>query len=153
MDEHIASILGKAEHPVLRRVIALWDEKRGDRLMPSRADFDPAEMKFALGDLSLYDVEVGPPRRFWCRLDGTRQVELFGVDCTGRYLDECFPADYYAMAYLSFSSAVDGRKPFYYQRNIPYYDRNIRYEFVMMPLSSDGQTVDKLLVPLTPHWD
>lgn len=152
MDEHIASILAAAEHPILRRVIALWDGKRAGRPLPSRGDFDPSEMKFALGDLSLYDVEDAP-RRFWCRLDGTRQVELFGVDCTGRYLDECFPPDYYALAHASFSSAVDSRQPGYYQRKVPYAGRIIRYEAAMLPLSSDGRRIDKLMVALTPHWD
>lgn len=152
MDEHVAGILAAAEHPVLKRVMALWDEKRAGRAWPSRSDFDPIEMKYALGDISLYDVEDNP-RRYWCRLDGTRQVELFGVDCTQRYLDDCFPADYYALAVESYGRTTEEGRPQYYQRNVPYAGRLIRYEFVVLPQSSDGTKVDQLMVVLTPHWD
>lgn len=152
MEEHIAKILKTAEHPVLRRMIELWNEKRAGRSLPARADFDPVEMKFALGDINIYDVEE-EPRRFLCRLDGTRQVELFGIDCTGRYLDECLSAEYYPLNHQSYSMAIDERRPFYNRRSIVYADRNIRYEFVILPLSSTGVRVDKLMVALTPHWD
>lgn len=152
MDQYITSILSTAEHPVLKRVIRLWEDKRAGRPVPLRADFDPIEMTFALGDLSLFDVE-DDPRRYWCRLDGTRQVELFGVDCTRRYLDECFPADYYAIAHASFTTTVRDGRPSYYQREIPYAGRVIRYEVAMLPLSRAGDKVDMLMVALTPHWD
>jgi hypothetical protein len=152
MNEHIASILAAVEHPTLKRILLLWEEKRGNRRWPSRADFDPIEMKYALGDLSLYDVEENP-RRFWCRLDGTRQVELFGVDCTRRYLDEVFTPDYYALAERSFGRTVDEGRPLYFQREVPYAGRIIRYEVLMLPQSSGGEKVDQLMIALTPHWD
>jgi hypothetical protein len=31
--------------------------------------------------------------RSYFRLDGTKQVELFGIDCTCRYLREAMPPD------------------------------------------------------------
>jgi hypothetical protein len=152
MDEHIARILREAEHPVLNRMLLLWDEKRAGRLLPKRSDFDPVEMKFALGDINLYDVHENP-RRFWCRLDGTRQVELFGVDCTRRYLDECLAPDYYQLNHRSFCAVVDARKPGYSQRSVLYAGRPIRYEVVILPMSEAGEQVDKLMVALTPHWE
>lgn len=152
MDQHVADILSAAEHLILKRIIALWDEKRAGRRWPSRADFDPIEMKYALGDISLYDV-LEAPRRYWCRLDGTRQVELFGVECTRRYLDECVPPDYYAVASESYGRTVTEGRPQYYQRKISYAERIIRYEVVMLPQSSNGAKVDQLMVVLTTHWD
>jgi hypothetical protein len=152
MDADIAKLALAVEHPNLKRILALWDEKRAGRRWPSRADFDPVEMKYALGDLTLYDVEDNP-RRYWCRLDGTRQVELFGVDCTGRYLDESLPADYYAVVAQSLAQTVDEGRPLYLQREIPYAGRYIRYETIVLPQSSDGQRVDQLMIALMPHWD
>lgn len=152
MEKHIANILDQAEHPVLRRMVSLWNEKRAGRPLPGRADFDPIDMKFALGDINLYDVEENP-RRFLCRVDGTRQVELFGIDCTGRYLDECLSADYYPLNYQSFSTVIDEQRPLYNRRSVVYADRNIGYEVVILPLSTTGARVDKLMVALTPHWD
>lgn len=151
MDGYVETLIAGIEHDTLRRMVALWNRKRAGRAAPLRSDFDPSEMVFALGDLSLFDVE-NDPRRFWCRLDGTRQVELFGVDCTGKYLDACFPPDYYAVAHKSFSEAVDSGRPGYYQRQIPYAGRVIRYEAAMLPLSRDGRAIDMLMIALTPHW-
>lgn len=151
MDANVEAVLNAAEHPVLRGMIQLWDERRAGRPLPSRADFDPVDMKFALGDISLYDVEENP-RRFWCRLDGTRQVELFGVDCTGRYLDEVFPPEHYALINASYGATIDQRRPHRHERTVPYAGRIIRYEMVCLPLSSDGGRVDRLMVVITPHW-
>jgi hypothetical protein len=152
MDEHVSALMEAAEHPSLKRMLALWDRKRAGRSVPLRSDFDPSDMIFALGDISLFDVEDNP-RRYWCRLDGTRQVELFGVDCTGKYLDACFPPDYYALAHESFTEVADSGRPSLYQRHIPYAGRQIRYEALLMPLSRDGTRIDMLMVALTPHWD
>lgn len=152
MEDYVRGLEEKAEHPTLKRMLALWEQKRAGRQAPLRADFDPSEMVFALGDLSLFDVEE-QPRRYWCRLDGTRQVELFGLDCTRKYLDECFPPDYYALANKSFTDCIDGGRPSLYQRQIPYAGRLIRYEVVLLPLSRRGDRLDMLLVALTPHWE
>ena len=72
--------------------------------MPARADFDPLDVRYALGCLSLIEVHRDP-LRFYFRLDGTKQVDLFGVDCTRRYLDEAMPPEHAAMAAASFSDA------------------------------------------------
>lgn len=151
MEADVASLMERAEHPTLKRMLAHWESKRAGRPVPLRADFDPADLVFALGDLSLFDVEENP-RRFWCRLDGTRQVEFFGVDCTGKYLDECFSADYNALAYESFSNTVETGIPTLYQRQLPYAGRLIRYEVLLLPISRLGDRIDMLLVTLVPHW-
>lgn len=152
MEDYVTDLLEQVEHPTLKRMLTLWEQKRAGRPAPLRADFDPSEMVFALGDLSLFDVEE-QPRRYWCRLDGTRQVELFGIDCTRKYLDQCFPPEYYALAYKSFTGCIDGGRPTLYQRQIPYAGRLIRYEVILMPLSRRGDRLDMLLVALTPHWE
>ncbi len=152
MDPAVAELIASAKHPTLRAMVALWESKRAGRKWPSRTDFDPSEMVFALGDISLFDVEENP-RRFWCRLDGTRQVELFGVDCTRRYLHECFEGDYYQLAKTTFDHTVESGRVQYHERETPYNGRIIKYELAMLPLSSNGAKVDQLMVVITPHWD
>src|SRR5262245_15095833 len=78
---------------VLRRLVGHWQRIRGERRMPARTDFDPLDVRYALGYISLIAVHRDPPR-FYFRLDGTKQADLFGVDCTRRYLDECMPPDH-----------------------------------------------------------
>jgi hypothetical protein len=58
-----------------------WLEKRGSRVVPSRADIDPAEVFWLLPFLCLVD-KVDDWFRY--RLVGTAIVQQFGVDVTGR---------------------------------------------------------------------
>src|SRR5258708_6696657 len=43
-------------HPLLRRLLAMWEAKCGDRMMPTRADFDVLELKDWLRNLMLIQV-------------------------------------------------------------------------------------------------
>jgi len=79
----------------LRRLFAYWLEKRSERQFPAKSDIDPVEFPFALGYVTLVDVERDP-RRYRFRLDGSILVELSGTDYTGRYLDELPGEEYIA---------------------------------------------------------
>lgn len=129
---------------VLRYLVAHWQRMRGSRRMPARADFDPLAVRFALGYISLIEVHRDP-LRFYFRLDGTKQVDLFGVDCTRRYLDETMPADHTKMATASYREVVERGEPRYHRRKIPLYERLIDYEIVILPFSNDGERVDLLM--------
>ena len=134
---------------VLRRLVAHWLRIRGRRQMPARADFDPLEARYALGYLSLIEVHRDP-LRFYFRLDGTKQVELFGVDCTGRYLHDAMPRDHVALATASFSNVVERREPSYLRRQIAFHERLMEYEAVILPFSNDGEQVDLLMTGIVP---
>lgn len=134
---------------VLRRLLAHWNRMRGARQMPARADFDPLDARYAIGYLSLIEVRRDP-LRYYFRLDGTKQVELFGVDCTRRYLDEAMPADHVAMVTRSYSEAVTRREPCYHQRQVPFHERFITYEVLILPFSNDGERTDLLMTGIVP---
>ena len=134
---------------VLRRLVAHWHTISLGRRMPRRADFDPLDVRFAFGYLSLIQVEVDP-MRFYFRLDGTKQVDLFGIDCTRRYLDEAMPKDHAAMASASYREVVECGEPRYHRRQIQFHERLIDYEVVILPLSEDGQKVHMLLTGIVP---
>src|SRR5260370_17327555 len=59
----------------LAAIYQYWDGKRRGRLMPSRADIDPIELKPYLPQLVLLDVEGEPPR-FRYRLVGTEGTHV-----------------------------------------------------------------------------
>lgn len=90
MSDASPSIRPDLTDPRLAALYAYWDGKRNGRGMPRRADLDPIEMRAWLGNLLLIDVT--PDGRFVYRLYGTRFVDSFGLDMTGRYVDE-LPAD------------------------------------------------------------
>jgi GNAT superfamily N-acetyltransferase len=70
-----------------------WEAKRGNRAMPTWADFDPAEIKPLLPHLMVTRYERNPFRVRYS-LVGTFVVQYGGADFTGRYLDEMeFPSE------------------------------------------------------------
>ena len=72
----------------LRRLYEYWSGKRGDRRFPSRADIDPVDMVFALGNVILAEVLPETPPRFRIRLHGSALAQFVGYDLTGKMLDE-----------------------------------------------------------------
>jgi N-acetylglutamate synthase-like GNAT family acetyltransferase len=70
-----------------------WEAKRGQRAMPTWADFDPAEIKPLLPHLMVTRYERNPFRIRYS-LIGTFVVQYGGADFTGQYLDEMeFPSE------------------------------------------------------------
>jgi len=135
-------------HPKLRRLYEYWDGKRGEQKMPSRADLDPLEMIFIIGNIILVDVLDGSPLRFRIRLHGTNLSQRVGFELTGKMLDEMPETEFRELAQESFTRVVSNAEPSYGRRDRLIDGRPARYETVIMPLSSDGTSVDRLLVGL-----
>ena len=131
--------------PLLKRLLAYWLEKRGDRAMPARADIDPLEMRFILGSLILVEVHH-EPRRFRIRLHGTDLARRAGYELTGKMLDELPISEFRQFVEGSFAAAVETRIPRSGVRDRLMDGRIYRYEALILPLSSDGGAVDMLLV-------
>ena len=56
------------KHPSNRELFDYWNERRGERLAPERADIEPAAIRHVLGDTFVLEVERHrepsvPPRR------------------------------------------------------------------------------------------
>jgi hypothetical protein len=138
------------QHPILKRMVAFWDDKRAGRDWPLRTDLDPLEFWFAVGYVSLIDVRLeAGRRRYFFRLDGTRQVDLFGVDFTGKFLDQVYDAASLPLAEASYGAAVEQGEPQYYVRQVEFHERPIQYEIVILPLSRTGAAVDMLMTVVT----
>lgn len=137
---------------ILRELAAHWDRLRRARPMPRRAEFDPLDVRYALGYLSLIEVQRDP-LRFYFRLDGTKQVDLFGLDCTRRYLDEAMPPDHAAMAAQSYRAVVERGVPGHHLRKIRFHERLIDYEVLILPFSRDAEPrVDFLVTGIVPDY-
>ena len=107
----------------------------------------PAGGPLALGYLSLIEVRRDP-LRFYFRLDGTKQVDLFGIDCTRRYLDEAMPGDHAAMAVASVSEAWSAESRVITGGNrVP---RRLIEDEIVILRSSDGVRVDLLMTGIVP---
>lgn len=146
----MAVTLSAIESPILRRFFEYYLEKRGDRPFPARADLDPVDFPYALGDITLVDVHHNP-LNFSFRLDGSRHVERFGFDLTGRSLDE-FPYPEMRQAIFdSYRDVVEKREARRDFRELESAGRWFRYETLLLPLSSDGTTIDMIVSAISFH--
>ncbi|MEQ9609641.1 MAG: PAS domain-containing protein [Kiloniellaceae bacterium] len=122
-----------------------WQQLARGRLVPSRADIDPACIVAVLPHIGLFDVESNP-RRYRIRLMGTRIVSWYGCDLTGRYLDEIDFGTGDGFTFSLLDQVVDRRVPGYMSGEYTKQDgRTIRYERLYMPLSDDGATVNMVI--------
>ncbi len=64
-----------------------WQTKCGDHALPSRAELDPADFRYALGNVSLIDV-LADPLRFRIRVVASNVEARFDRALTGTYLDD-----------------------------------------------------------------
>ena len=119
----------------------------GGRL-PRRRDIDPVDIPKLLPIIML--VEVLPTGRYRYRLVGTENADAFGMNATGRYLDEVLPGPEYKTHVLAlYDECVRVYRALYSeclfispQHRGP--ERHIKVLF--MPLSDDGEQVNQILV-------
>ncbi len=79
----------RIENPVLAALLAYWNRKRGDRVMPSRGDIVPSDIKDYLGWVTI--LEVFPDLSdFRYRLIGTLVAKYWLRDHTGHTVSEAF---------------------------------------------------------------
>jgi hypothetical protein len=137
-----ATTIAELDSKPISRLEAYWLEKRQGRLMPARADIDPAEIKELLPQIILVRIEHDPLRVKYTVI-GTASAEAAGFDYTGRYLDE-----------LHFDSEIDTDWPAVYRElvreKVPIAGTCIfktatlerPYRVAVFPLSNAGMRVD-----------
>jgi hypothetical protein len=135
-------------HPKLRQLYEYWDGKRAGRDMPSRADLDPIDMRFVIGNVILVDVIDGEPPGFRIRLHGTNLSERVRFDLTGKMLDEMPLAEFRELTRQSFTKVATTKQPLHARRDRVLDGRRRFYETIILPLSSDGERVDRILCGL-----
>ena len=133
-------------HETVREVAAYWRSKCTDRVMPKRADIDPAEIKAYLPSITLVNV-VPDERRFVYRLVGTQEVAGRGVDPTGQSVRDAYYAESLEAALACYEYVVRERRPFCFAE--PYFtadDWKEHEDTIYLPLSEDGESVSMILV-------
>jgi hypothetical protein len=136
------------QRPRLQRLLDYWHVRRGERRLPSRGDLDPLDFPWLLGNISLAEVlrDSAGNLRFRLRLVGTRAVERFGYDPTGRFIDELPEPDYRDRLRLKFNELVRRGVPLVEQLDMVIDERRHVYEILRLPLASDGETVDMIML-------
>ena len=124
-----------------------WYGRKRGRAMPARADLDPVDIPAMLGKIMLIDV-LGDPPRFHHRLVGTHIVEATGEDRTGRFLDRVPFFRKHPIVLDQYRVVVETRQPLLSLEPITNCTNGKVHavDRLLLPLSSDGQQVNMLLV-------
>jgi hypothetical protein len=135
--------------PLLRRLYDYWLQKKGARVAPPRADIAPDEIPDLLPWVYLVEI-VG--ERLRLRLVGTSIAAEFGGEITGKYLDEIGLAEAQAPALREYRQSAREIVPVASKWNYAKEDgRALDYERIILPLSSDGKTVNMFLCGAVGH--
>ncbi|HEY4164951.1 MAG TPA: PAS domain-containing protein [Dongiaceae bacterium] len=130
-----------------RALLRYWNGLRGTRAMPTPGEIDPAALKDVLPHVMMVGISYDPFRVFY-RLVGTEVVRFAKFDFTGCYLDTLvFEPPYEKDGTAYYREAVAAKRPAYgvtywmVEETVPRW-----IEFVICPLSSDGNTIDRCIV-------
>ncbi|HYE46020.1 MAG TPA: PAS domain-containing protein [Caulobacter sp.] len=129
----------------LQRLFAYWQGKHHGDLLPGRADIDPVEMKPFLTVVYLVDVLANDQFRY--RLLGTEIVNRAGRDMTGQLLSPGTHGRTFEPMRAIYREAIARKAMAFSRRARPRHadDRALRADGLVLPLASDGRTVDMLM--------
>lgn len=131
--------------PPLPALISYWESKRAGRLMPAPSDIDPVEIPRLLPFLTLADVTYDP-LDFRYRLVGTRIVDITGVDRTGVSMREGHDGERLEERLAGLRDMLRSPAPLAFAGRFDWLGRSYRrFECVQLPLSSDGETITRLV--------
>jgi hypothetical protein len=128
-----------------------WRKKAAGRVMPSRADIDPAEIPTLLPYVMLVDVLEDGGYRY--RLIGTETERAHGIKATGRRTDEMIPDPDYRKHVLGLYAECLRERRAVFSECLFFSPRELmpeRYrKALFMPLSQDGERVNMVFLIVT----
>lgn len=141
-------MLDPAQLPARQRdFYELWTRIRGDRRMPSRAEFPFHELAPWLEGLHL--VEVLPDGDFLFRVFATKSAMRLDAEYTGRRFSELPRSWILQDALLDYRRVAATGEPLFTDRTRRQEDgRMYSWRRLIMPVGDDGRTVDHLFVCL-----
>ncbi|MBL8710183.1 MAG: PAS domain-containing protein [Rhodospirillaceae bacterium] len=132
--------------PRLKSLYGYWSDKKGARPLPGRADIDPLEMKDWLGNLMLIEFP-GDITTYRIRLDGTNLEHYYGSRRTGRGIETLTSEEERDLILEQYRPVIERKSPAYIESEFINSDGVFsRQAKLILPLSSDGERVDMVLV-------
>lgn len=126
----------------IRKLADYWGKLRNARQFPSRFDIDPAEIKVLLPIVVLVEIHRDPLRIRY-RLAGTKFVEAFGTETSGRWLHEVYDDQYeFNQTLNNFQRLLDQRAPVFGRTEDTFLPIGTsQFAWAIFPLSDDGETI------------
>lgn len=141
--------LSALSHPEHTWLYDYWRQRRPSGGLPGRKDIDPVDFPHLLSRLAVIEVEPQDDGvRYRYRLAGTEIVRRAGRDPTGKYFHDLYEGDYLQSAQALYDGLRQTAEPHFSQRVFPIGDGEsyLRYDRLILPLASDGRTVDQFLL-------
>lgn len=136
-------LFAKIDHPLLQEIYRYWLELRQGRRMPARRQIQPQDIPALLPYIFLVDVL---PDGYRFRLVGTHIAEHFGIDATGKRLDDVATGAFYQRARRDFDAVAQGPALHYIASELYWRDRHwMMYRRLLLPLSDDDRQVNMLI--------
>ncbi len=153
MDRSFGALPAEAAEPEFTAIYSLWLSRMRDGHLPSRADFDPADLPPAiLKHMLLFEVDRQPARfRFKFRLAATGFTALVGREVTGIHIDELGPAERTAPVQRALEEIVRKGRPVFLASRLTLVNEDYYYvKRLGLPLAQDGAHVDMVLASFLP---
>lgn len=138
-------VLDTPNDPDIARLYQYWNEKRGARPLPSRADIDPADILAILPHIFLVEA-VPPPDCYRYRIHGTALADFHGRDFTGLTIRETIAPEDAEQTIRVFNDLAASRKPLCATGPVFWcQSQEFKcFESCNLPLSADGDTVNMI---------
>ena len=135
--------------PQLRTLAELWASKRRDDAIPCRSDFSDDDLRPWFGNLLMVDVVDGT-HKFRFRLMGTSLVDAACRELTGKFFDEADISGYEPDVLDDYAGVLQTRAPVCKTRRYSpapgtFMEHWRIYERLLLPLATDGSTIDRIL--------
>lgn len=136
------------ESEPLREAFDYWDAIRGGRIMPTRAELLPREMRRFISHVGLIEpmTDKNGLQDYFVRLAGSDVEEIFGPR-TGRPLGEGVPPEILARWRIGYDMVQRSGKPVKATAGVAYKGKNwIEVEVLVAPLGEDATPSSFFLV-------
>lgn len=136
---------GIEAYPELVKLVEYCRRLAGNRDLPNRDDFRPAQIRWMFGHLYMGDV-LGGGADYRCTLWGPFWETIFGVDLRGMLLSELERAGHLTHLRLEYGAIVADRKTRFRVGHVIWPgNRTIRFARVIIPFAGDDGNVSMLL--------
>lgn len=130
----------------LKELAKYWQKIKKDQPVPFRKQFNPVDVPQCLRYIVLVDVKATQPR-YYVRLAGSSVNPVYHKSITGQFIENIIGKEDLESVLHQYDHTVTHWEPTYMTSTVNATNStNMKYERVILPMTSDGSKVDKLLV-------
>jgi len=120
------------------RFLSIWQEHRGDRVMPSRSQITPRDLKDFLRNIILVQRESEGERHYRWRLIGTSVTDIVGHN-TGKLFEESVPPAHLSRWNEVCDMILESKQPWRFLGRVHIQGREyLDAEHLYVPLANDN---------------